>query len=407
MTRLRLATLGCAAVLALLAPALVACNPDDPSQLGTTSGAGGCPVETTNGSTGTGEGGDGQTSTGTGQPDPTILDQRVLSYPEALRTASLKLVGALPTMTQIDAVKNAPDKKAAYEAEIDAMMNDVRFKVRMVDFYRNELRIGGSAAMDTAPVFMARIAVEGRPYADLFTATSNTCPTFDGTNFVDGDCNNANPTAGVLTNPGVLAHYYGNLAFRRVRFFQEAFACRKQPAELSPMSIPMGAGDYTSPWPFDSIAGTSNGGRIDFLDTSSAICANCHSTANHRAPLWAMFDANGQQQSTFQVNIPVQGVPVAELSDWLPPGETTAYKLGQDAADLAELGAFMAQDDEIQSCAVARIWNMAMSKGDIVNDAASVPNSTIAPLVDQFKATNGNLRPIIRAVFTHDDFVRF
>jgi hypothetical protein len=287
------------------------------------------------------------------------------------------------------------------------MMNDVRFKTRMIDFYRNEFRIGGTAMKETAPTFAARIAVEGRPYADLFTASSNTCPTFDGTNFIDGDCNNANPTAGILTNPGVLSHYYGNLAFRRVRFFQEVFACRKQPAELSMMSIPMGAGDYTSPWPFESIAGTSNGGRLDFLDTSSAICANCHSTSNHRAPLWAVFDANGQQQPTFQVNIPIQGVPVAELSDWLPPGETTAYKFGQDAGDLAELGQHMAQDEEVMSCAVARIWNMAMSKGDIVNDAATVPGSTVQPLVDQFKSTNGNLRAVIRATFTHDDFVRF
>lgn len=394
--------------------ALVAgCNPDDPNQLGTSSGqGGGCDTIATTGSgPSSGSGGDAttstSTSTGTGGPDPTILDKRELSYTEALRTASLKLVGALPTMDQIRAIETAADPKAEYEATIDDLMNDPRFKTRMIEFWRNEFRIGGSAAKETAPTFAARITVEGRPYADLFTATTNTCPTFNGTDFVDGSCTNANPTAGVLTNPGILAHYAGNLAFRRVRFFQEVFACRKQPAELSNMSIPMGAGDYTSPWPFDSIAGTSNGGRLDFLDTSSAICANCHSTSNHRAPLFAYFDANGVQQSTIQVNIPITGVPVAVMADWLPPGETTAYKFGQDAADLSQFGAHMAQDPEVKACAVARIWNFAMSKGDIVNDAAIVPTTTIQTLVDEFETTNGNLRKTLRSVFTHDDFVRF
>jgi hypothetical protein len=398
------------AVVAIGAAAL-GCNPDDPNQLGSGTGqGGGCEVQTSGTGTTTGEGGgttSTTTSTGTGQPDPTILDKRELSYTEALRTASLKLVGALPTMDQVRAVEDAADPKAEYEAQIDDMMNDVRFKTRMIEFWRNELRIGGTAAKETAPTFAARITVEGRPYSDMFTATTNTCPTFNGTDFVDGSCTNANPTAGVLTNPGVLAHYSGNLAFRRVRFFQEAFACHKQPAELSNMPIQMGAGDYTAPWPFESIAGTANGGRLDFLDTSSAICANCHATSNHRAPLFAFFDGSGVQQTTIQVNIPITGVPVAVMDDWLPPGETTAYKFGQDAADLAEFGQHMAQDEEVLQCAVSRIWNFAMSKGDIVNDAAAVPTTTIATLVDEFHTTNGNLRKTVRSVFTHDDFVRF
>jgi hypothetical protein len=135
---------------------------------------------------------------------------------------------------------------------------------------------------------------EGRPYTDLFTATMHTCPTFDGKAFADGECPNGPIVAGVLTDPGIHAQYFGNLAFRRHRFFQETFVCRKQPAELSPNPKPMGAGSYTSPWPFDSFAGTDNGGRIDFHDTTSAICANCHTTANHRSPLLANYDDNGR-----------------------------------------------------------------------------------------------------------------
>jgi hypothetical protein len=269
--------------------------------------------------------------------------------------------------------------------------------------------MGGTALKDTAPTFAARLTYEGRAFSELFTATTNTCPTFNGTDFVDGSCTNtgATPTAGILTNPGVMAHYYANGAFRRLRFFQEVFACRKMPSEYSATPIPMGSGNYTSPWPFESIAGTANGGRIDFLDTSSAICANCHGTMNHRAPLFGNFDANGVLQSSIQVKLPLDGSPTVLLSDWLPPGEVTAYKFGQNAANLTEYGQHMAADDEVQNCAVTRVWNWAMSRGDAVYDAADVPSSVIGPLVTSYKVNGQVLRNTIRSVFTHDDFVRF
>ena len=408
------------------------CNKDDPNQLigGTAAGGAPCPGVTAGPSGGSSgppsagragaTGGTGASSSSTGGGPTSVLDQRVLDYPEALRTASFKLVGNAPTLQQLEDLRVAADPKAKYEELVDALMADPRFAARMVDFWKNTMRMGGAAAggkpsRDTAPTFAARLTVEGKPYTDLFTAATNTCPTFDGTSFVDGNCDNGPVTAGVLTDPGVHAQYFGNMAFRRNRFFQETFVCRKQPAELSAMPIPKGAGSYTSPWPFESIAGTANGGRVDFLDYSSAICANCHSTANHRAPLFAVFDANGQyqapvgigQDAEYAVQIPTTGTPQAKLSDWLPAGQSTAWKFGVPAATLVELGAAMAADEEVQACAVARVWNFAMSKGDIVNDAASVPTEVIATLLADFKANNHNLRATIRASFVHDDFVRF
>lgn len=390
---------------------LTGCNPDDPDKIGTTgnqcnTGGGGEAGTTNTGAGGQGAAG-GEGGSGGETPDPTILDQRVLDYGEALRTASLKLLGNVPTLAEQESLRTAADKEVRYTELIDAFMSDVRFKRKMLDFWRNEFRTGGNAFFDTAATFAAKITFEGRPYSDLFVAQTNTCPTFDGTNFVDGSCDNATPTAGVLTNPGLQSQYYGSLGFRRVRFYQEMFACRKQPAEFSGTPIPMGAGDYTAPWPFTSIAGAANGGRVDFLDTSSAICANCHATANHRGPLFGYFDEGGVQQATISVNTPVIGNPVSQFSDWLPPGEVTGYKFGQPAANLLEYGQRMAQDEEVQVCAVARVWNFAMSRGDIVNDAANVPTEVIQDLVTSFKASNGNLRATMREVFLHPDFVRF
>jgi hypothetical protein len=395
--------------LLALGVTLFGCNPDDPNTIldpptcnEGASGQGGDPSEG-----GGGSGSGAAPGTGGGEPEPTILDERVLDYDEALRTAALKLVGNVPTLAETEALRTAADQPAKYAELVDAMMLDDRFKRRMVDFWRNELRTGGTTQTDSAANFAARTVVEGRPYSDLFLAQSNTCPTFDGTTFADGDCTNANPTAGLLTNPALLAQYFGALSFRRVRFYQEIFACKKLPAEFSDTPIPMGAGDYTAPWPFESIAGASNGGRIDFLDTSSAICANCHATMNHRGPLFGNFDAAGVQQPQISVNTPVIGNPVSVFGDWLPEGGTPAYKFEQPAATLLEMGQRMAVDDEVQTCAVARVWNFAMSRGDIVNDAANVPTEVIADLVASFKASNGNLRATMREVFLHPDFVRF
>lgn len=409
--------------LAFAVAATAGCKKNDPDQLlgaGTSgglcsNGAGGLPSSSTSTAATTG----GTTTTGTSgsggaEVDP-VLAKRVYSYTEALRTASLKLVGNVPTLDQIETLKTAPDQAKTYGEMIDAMMNDVRFTKRMIAFWQNTMRMGGPAgngkpSRDTAPTFAARLTVEKRSFKELFTASTNTCPTFDGTSFVDGSCTNGPETAGILADPGIQAQYFGNLAFRRVRFFQEAFSCKKQPAELvAPTPIgSVGQYTYTSPWKFESIAGKDNGGRIDFHNVGSdAICANCHTTSNHRAPLFANFDEAGVWQPAIQVQVPLSPLTVALPGDWLPPGETTAWKYKVPVNNLTELGAAMANDSDVMACAVIRVWNFAMSKGDVVNDAATLPEEVYSPLVKSFEQSGYLLRDVVRTAFTHDDFVKF
>jgi hypothetical protein len=66
-------------------------------------------------------------------------------------------------------------------------------------------------------------------------------------------------------------------------------------------------GSYSSPWPIKSITGSLNATapKIDFHDTSAVICANCHTTINHIAPLFANFDAVGNLTGSIQVITPV------------------------------------------------------------------------------------------------------
>jgi hypothetical protein len=344
---------------------------------------------------GDGDGGSGG-GLGAGGHEPTALDDRVIDYNEALRTASLKLNDRLPTLEQIRQVADADDKPAAYEALVDGMLEDPAFARRMVRWWKDTMLQGGGADGDapsrnTAPTFAARVVVES---FDDATGT-----------FADGDCQNGvDVHAGVLTNPGVMHQFYGNMAFRRVRWVQEIFVCSKFPAEISGTPIDKGGKDYLSPWPFDALPTAP----IDFLDYESVVCANCHSTMNHLAPLFANFDANGQLQGSIQVMTPLSPEPVpTELGHWLVPGEVTAWRHEQPVADLPALGQALANDPEVKACAVTRMWNFVMSKPDVVNDLSTVPFEVVEDFYDEFDASGYDLKAALRMMLLSQDFVSF
>jgi hypothetical protein len=173
--------------------------------------------------------------------------------------------------------------------------------------------------------------------------------------------------------------------------------------------VPMGSGQFVSPWSFDSITGGPDKtvAPINFKDTSAVICANCHTTMNHMAPLFAQFDAAGVFQTTIQVNTPTPANPITKLSDWLPANEGLAWRFGKPVKSMTEYGAAMAADPDVANCQVARAWNWAMSKTDIVNDLSLVPNSVITTLEQQFTTSGYKMKPVLKSIFTSDDFVRF
>jgi hypothetical protein len=347
-----------------------------------------------------------------------LLDSRVVDYGEALRTASLKLVGDLPTLAQIQAMEAATTPAAQatlYASDIDAMLADPRFSTQMIQYFRDTFKTGmpysplpkGSPSFDTAATFAAMVVVNGQPFTNILTATTGTCPTFANGTFTAASCTNGAPTAGVLTDPGIQAQYFEDLAFRRVRFIQEIFVCSPMPAEYSASPVAMGQSLYTSPWPFDSISGgpTAN---INFQDTSAVICANCHTTLNHIAPLFAYFDVNGKYTpGTIDVQTPIVPAVTSVLTDWLPAGQSFAWRNGTPVTDIPSLGQAIAADPDVAQCAVNRVWDWAFSRGDIVNDLATIPTDVTAPIVTDFTAKQMNLQQAIRDIFTSDDFVRF
>jgi hypothetical protein len=285
------------------------------------------------------------------------------------------------------------------------------FAKQMFYFWRDTFKLGDTPEMDAAPAFAAQLSVENGAYTSLLTASAANCPSFnegDGT-FTPADCTNGGPQAGVLSNKGVHAQFFGNFGFRRVKWIQETFDCAKFPAEISDSAIDVGGpSPYTGTWPFTSISSPTNGGgRVNFADVSAVICANCHTTMNHIAPLFANYDMVGDYKTEIAVPTPLEGAPPAMFSDYLPAGEVTAWRFGSPAADIPAFGAAMAADPAIAQCGVARIWNWALGKTDIVDSLQEVPAETIASQTATFTSSGFKMKDLIYAVYTNDDFVKF
>lgn len=341
------------------------------------------------------------------------LAERAVDYSAALRVAALRLTGELPTLAELKQVAGAADdgaRKAAYEAQIDRYLAGPRFARQMFRFWQDTLKLGDDPTLDTAPAFVAKLVVDDRSFLDALTASSGTCTSFDPQTgrFAPADCSNAPIAVGLLSHPGMNAQLFSNFGFRRVRWVQETFACTAFPAEIATTATSVGGTEpYTGTFPFTSIAGSATGGRVDFRSTSSVICANCHSNINHIAPLFAHFDKDGKYQPQIAVPTPLPDAPPAQLADYLPPGEPLAWRSGTPVADLPALGAAMAADPEISTCVIARLWNWAFGKSDIVDSATRVPAATIEEQVAAFEAGGHRIRGALRNIFTSDDFVRF
>jgi hypothetical protein len=377
------------------------------------------------------------------------LAARVVNYSAALRTAALKLVGTLPTMYEVSQVGYAPTPgayqskwKAPYEALIDSYLADPRFVRQTFSYFQDMMKMGGSITvtaanqqqvtvdLNAAPLLATSLAAQDKSLLDMFTAPMNcTTATPDltqnqlpaaGSNFTFAQAACASATnlpggqhVGIITTPGAMAQFYSNMAFRRVRWLQEAFACSRFPAEYAAkdQQQKMGAGIYTGVFPFSSITGKVNTptALVDFQDTSAVICANCHSNINHIAPLFMNFDATGVYQTTSQVMTPVAGTPKTVIGDYLPMAEQSnlSWRFGKPAPNLAALGMAIAADPTVASCQVKRAWNWAMSKGEIVEDAAFVPDSVVAAQVSAFTSGGYKFKALVKSIFTSDDFVRF
>jgi hypothetical protein len=187
------------------------------------------------------------------------LAKREFDYNAAC--ASRAATGDLPSITEINEVATPTDllaKKTAYEARVTEYMSRPTFARQMFLFWRDTFKLGETAETDTAPALAAQLSVENGSYMNLLTQNANNCPTIDQATgvFTPAECPGNAPKAGVLSNPGAMKQFFGNLAFRRVKWVQETFDCTKFPVELDGVAQEVGGpSPYTGAWPFLSIAG--------------------------------------------------------------------------------------------------------------------------------------------------------
>jgi hypothetical protein len=99
--------------------------------------------------------------------------------------------------------------------------------------------------------------------------------------------------------------------------------------------------------------------------------------------------------------------PLAQMSDWLPSTETTAWRYQKPAADIPALGAQMAADPGVAQCGVTRFWLFAMGKEDPVEQLVSVPPNTFKAQLDAFTLNGFKVKDLLFSIFTADAFIRF
>jgi len=345
---------------------------------------------------------------------PVPVVSTVVNYEQALRSAAIKLTGNYPTLTEIKAVRDSADPKTAYEGLIDTYMSRPTFATQMLDFWRDQFKMGGTQTingtqvmMDYAPTYATMLTVTEQPFNQILTATTGTCQTMNAATgaFTPATCPNTQ-TVGVLTDAGVQAQFFSAMAFRRVRWIQETFACQRFPAEIGGTPQQLTGGTYNSPWPFASITGGATA-KIDFQSASSTICANCHTTMNHIAPLFTNYSMTGALTAMSQVDVPIPMPPKAVLADYLKPGEALSWRFGKPTTDVAALGAAIAADPVFANCVATRVWNWGMSRPDVVEDGSTLTTDFAATLVSSLTSNNWNVKKLTKAVFTSDSFVRF
>ena len=354
--------------------------------------------------------------------DKLALQDTKIDYMLALRSAALKLTGNYPTLAEIKQLQNATDQTAVYSQLIDNYINRPTFNQQILQFWRDTFKMGGMLPVTTptgmvnvnlefAPTYAAYLIAKGENFTKLVNGNAGTCQTYNPATdtFAPTTCTNTN-AVGILTDQGVQAQFYSAMAFRRVRWFQEALLCSRFPAETNGPKVQYQGGVYNSPWDLKSISGAVNDPKalVDFQDTSSLICANCHSTINHQSPLFANFGATGMYVAgAIQVKTPVAGNPDSKMIDWLPAGEPFAYRLGQPTPTVKEFGDAMAADPAFKACMATRLWNWAMSRGDVVVDQAILTPDFSAQLTQQIDANNWNLKEFIRGVYKSAYFIRY
>ena len=115
----------------------------------------------------------------------------------------------------------------------------------------------------------------------------------------------------------------------------------------------------------------------------------------------------GWRTGVVQVITPVPPNALSAPTDWLPASEGFAWRLGKPVKNLTDLGTTIAADPILPVCVSSRMWNWAMSRGDIVNDQVPLTPELANRLAGILVQNNWNVKELVRQVFNDPSFVRY
>ena len=230
-------------------------------------------------------------------------------YAAALRSASVKLRGRLPSQEDTSLVRS--QGRTAYESLIDDYVDSDAFIHEMHALVSRSLGMGDDTAdaggvlvTTDAPADLAAYLIDsGLPWTELLSADYCIVSSIDATGamqFSETACTNGTPAnmrAGVLTLHAFL-YVYGQsntFNFQRTSVMQQFFNCGIYPVGDSPLvrsnSTPGGdpAQDEADP----PRVHTKYQGAMMNEDGTEIACAACHSALLSRRNAFAKFDRNG------------------------------------------------------------------------------------------------------------------
>ena len=343
-----------------------------------------------------------------------------VDYEHALRAASIKLTGNLPSLAEIKQVRDTSDQKGEYEKLVDTYMKRPTFAAQIVDFFRDSFNNGGQRQingqninMDLARRRTPRAGGEISRSPTWSRRAPNTCQTLDtgrGDVHVDGlperergrRAHRRRRAGAVLLEHGLPSRALGAGDLRLPASSRPRPPARHAAADGRRRTPRRGRSSQSPAGRRRARASTSRTTRRSSAPTATA-------TMNHQSRRCSrnFDDAGAPMARRPQVPVPIREPDRGARRLAAGVGEDRLVAHGSPAADIPALGAAIAADPEFARCMATRVWNWALSRPDVVDDDASITPDWRRTLATELTASNWNLKPHDPSVFTSDAFVRF
>lgn len=288
------------------------------------------------------------------QPKPPFSTNTLL---EALREASLRTRGHLPSATEEQAVRDRG--QVAYEELIDVFLDPEQtpelagqLRAHFIDVFGlgdQIVDVGGTPVNYAEPANLATyLIVQDVSFTELLTATY--C--IDNNLEITPCSNDAAFPSGILTSHAILQGYSGSRGYRRISVLSQFLHCEVLPRPLDPNAVPVDLplrecnncgmqGGGGTVLPLDDPPAPPRLHKAFQGTEGPADCRDCHSQLNARRLAYAKYDDDGFYLPTgniFTLEPPIDndGVCYTIPQGWAEPGSGTMNDLTRCCVDFGD-----------------------------------------------------------------------